>query len=126
MKAVIIIAAVGAIIFVVVSVLGSTLGDPEYENQDTGVTGPLARGAVSRALHDVNVWRLPRDTHSRKDRREMLVGVLREGDVFRVTKNYRKGSLLWVEIQARDDPSLRGWLRSPPDDPVQAEKYEEE
>ena len=120
MKAVIILAVVGAAIYGVVTALGSTLGAPEYENQETGVTGALKQGSVSVACMDAKIWREPRSSSTRKDRDRLFVGALRTGDVFKVTKHYIKAQTLWVHIVPRDDPDLSGWIPSPGDDPFMA------
>ncbi len=124
MKAVIIIAIMAAVVFGMVSVFSSTLGDPEYEVKDHGITGPLALGAVSEAMHDVELWKQPLESYSVKRREQLRAGVLRRGDVFVVLNHVQKGDLLWFHIRGRDDPSLMGYFKSPTDDPVRARQLE--
>ena len=124
MKAVIIIAIIAAVVFGMVSAFSSTLGDPEYPVTDKGVTGPLALGAVSEALHAVDLWKQPLESYSVKRRDELRAGVLRRGDVFVVLNHVQKGDLLWFHVRGRDDASLTGYFKSPSDDPVRARRLE--
>lgn len=120
MRATLIILGILVCAVVVVKVLGSTLGAPEYERTDLGITGPLALDAKGRMLESREVWKEPRDSHSREDRERLFVDRIGEGEVFQVTNHARKGSQVWVEISARDG-GLTGWVHSPSDDPVRAE-----
>jgi hypothetical protein len=120
MKAAIIIAVIAAVVFGMVSVFSSTLNPPDYQTKNAGVTGPLELGAVSRADQDVELWEQPLDTYSSKRREQLRAGVLERGQVFVVLNHVPKGSILWVHVRGRDDPTLEGYFKSPPDDPVRA------
>jgi hypothetical protein len=68
----------------------------------------------------IPVWHEPRGTVSKADREALLAGTMESGDRFRVL-NHVSTEVLWVEIEGLDK-DLRGWIRSPPDDPVHASR----
>jgi hypothetical protein len=117
-KPYILLAVVAAIVVGVVLALKSTLAPAKFDSRSAGVTGPLAVGAVSKAAERIMVWREPRGSISREDRQALLAGILESGDGFRVL-NHVPADVLWVEIEGLDG-DLRGWVRSPPDEPVHA------
>jgi hypothetical protein len=121
MKAAIVVLVIAGIVTGVVLVLGSTLAPAKFDRRSAGVTGPLALGAVSRAEEPIQLWREPRGTITREDRESLLVGTLSKGDVFEVL-NHVPNDILWVEVRSTVNPELRGWLRSPPDEPVRASR----
>jgi hypothetical protein len=123
MKTLIVLLLVGAGIALIVTVLGSTLSPAQHSPKDAGIAGALAIGATSRAKEPIPVWREARGSISAEDRVALRAGTLDTGDRFKIL-NHMIGEVLWVEIQGVDDPELRGWLRSPPDEPVHATRIE--
>ncbi len=123
MKTLFVLALVGAGIALIVTVLGSTLSPAKSEHKDAGVAGALAIGATSRAKETIPVWREARGSISAEDRVALRAGTLATGDRFKVV-NHVIGEVLWVEIEGIDDPELRGFVRSPPDEPVHATRIE--
>ncbi|MHC4473177.1 MAG: hypothetical protein ACYTDY_04480 [Planctomycetota bacterium] len=124
MKAAIIIVVVVAVIFGMVNIFGSALNPPDYQTKDAGITGPIELGAVSRADQDVQLWHQPLDSYSAKRREENRARLLTRGTVFVVLNHVPKGSILWVHVRGRDDPTLEGYFKSPPDDPVRATRVD--
>jgi hypothetical protein len=122
MKAIIAVVAVVVVAFVVVKVLGSTQGDAEYPQFDAGVRGPLEINAVSVADEEKLVGRTCERPFTAKQKAEHRVGVLRKGETFKVLNHFQNGIPLWVYIQSKDRPELKGWLISEPDSPFHAHK----
>ena len=106
----------------VVYALSASMAPAEYEDFDGGITGPLARGAVSRSKQAINLWTRPRYTSTRKEREEMFVGSIANGETFVVLNHHFRGGQLWVLVARKDDQSMQGWLHSPAADPVRASK----
>jgi len=96
--------------------------EASYPDYDAGVTGGLARGAVSKLVGPAptRVLRECRRPGSPEDRAKLTVGTLKIGETFAVLNHFRPGAPLWVQVQSRDNPALKGWIYSPPDDPVVA------
>jgi hypothetical protein len=121
MKALVIVVLIGAAVFGVVKVLGSTLAPAKYGGSVTGVRGVLERGNVCLSRQDVVVWKEARPTYNRTDRERMRVGMLKVGEEFVVLDHMQNGAPLWVKIRSRDT-SLEGWVLSKPQAPFEAEK----
>ena len=120
MKAIVIIAVIIGVSFGVYQVLGGQLGEATWQPHDAGVTGPLALGATSKLERTEKVWKAARNTRSPKDREELYVGSLSAGETFVVINHVQNGPVLWVEIEKTSDRTFRGYMKSPPDDPVMA------
>ena len=120
MKAFVIFVVIALVAFGVVKILGGQLGEPDWGTTDVGVTGPLAFGAVSRLNRTEKVWSVARESRSAKDREEIYIGDLHAGEVFKVVNHVQNGSILWVEIVKESEPDFRGFMQSPPRDPVLA------
>ena len=113
--------AIGVIVLVS-GALSSALGPAKHpKKKDAGVKGGLEIGAISELQKPVTMWREPRGHISAQDRDENLMHVLQHGQVF-IVENHIPDDELWVEIVLRDRPMERGWIRSPPDEPVEAFK----
>ena len=122
MKGFIVLGILIAGIIVILMVLGTTAEPGDYDDFDSGVRGPLERGATSEIARKATVWALPKDTTSAKERAERRVGMLEVGEKFQVLNHFRPRQILWVQVQSLDNPLKKGWLRSPSADPVHAKK----
>jgi hypothetical protein len=120
MKGLVVFLIVGGMIALTVLVLSSAMGGPAQHSQRAAdVTGPLAVGAVSKAKQTIQVWREARGSISAQDRRELLLTVLQPGETFKVL-NHIPGDHLWLEVECRNDPEQRGWMRSLAHEPIRA------
>ncbi len=66
MKVMLLIVFIVGVTGFVVFGLSASMAPGDYDDFDAGVTGALARGAVSRAMHSIDLWTLPRSTTTRK------------------------------------------------------------
>ena len=106
----------------VVFALSESMAPGDFPDLDLGLSGSLARGAVSEAKHPIKLWTRPRQTVTAKERTEMLVGVLQRGDKFVVLNHFQKAGEQWIQAAKQDDPSFKGWMFSPTTDPIDARR----
>jgi hypothetical protein len=123
MKGLLIILGVIAVVTVfVVYALSESMAPGDFEDLDLGVTGALARGAVSEVRQPIKVWTRPRQPATRKEREEMLVGELRRGDRFVILNHFQKGDQQWFQAMKEGNESFKGWMFSPATDPIDARR----